>query len=171
MIEQNENALATNIESQGTETKTRTEANLDYQKNIANLVEANALLTKAIKVLKAYYDQILKEESLAQIRRGEPETPDTWDEGGFKGQSGDGNSAITMLEFILDETKKEEAAAHDQERQDQHSFEDDMAELKKDQEKKQDAIADLQLKLAEAKKTLLGKEEDLEKTEADKAAI
>merc|ERR1711998_34539 len=70
-----------------------------------------------------------------------------------------------------EETKKEESAAHDQERQDQHSFEDDMAELKADQKQTQDTIADLQLKLAETKKTLLGKEEDLKKTEADKAAI
>merc|ERR1719473_592426 len=170
MIEQNENALATNIESQGTETKTRTEANLDYQKNIANLVEANALLTKAIKVLKGYYDKILKDDSFAQMK-DKPNPGETWAEGGFKGQSEDGNSAITMLEFILSETEKEELNAHDQERKDQHNYEDSMAELKEDERTFGQNIADFKLQQAQLKKKLLGHEEDYKATKADKEAL
>merc|ERR1719461_2441617 len=59
LIANDEEALVENSENQKSETATRTEENLDYQKNIANLVEAETLLTRAVDVLKAYYSKIV----------------------------------------------------------------------------------------------------------------
>merc|ERR1719389_1563872 len=90
-----------------------------YQKNIKNVVEAEKLLEKAIKVLKKYYDQFEEEE----------------EQGGYAGQREKGGDVITMLEFILKETNKEEEQAHKDEEEAQHAYEDSMAELKSEQAK------------------------------------
>merc|ERR1719362_2605374 len=85
---------------------------LNYQKNIANLVEAETLLTRAVKVLKAYYSKIIKEESFLATKK-QPEPPETWEEGGYKGQSAKGGTdAIEMIEHILEGTKTEEKEVH-----------------------------------------------------------
>merc|ERR1712156_1260575 len=57
LIANDEQSLVENDESQKSETATRTEENLAYQKDIANLVEAETLLTRAVSVLKAYYSK------------------------------------------------------------------------------------------------------------------
>merc|ERR1719461_2535686 len=64
LIANDEQSLLENTESQKTQTADRTEENLVYQKNIANLVEAETLLTRAVHVLKAYYSKILEGGSL-----------------------------------------------------------------------------------------------------------
>merc|ERR1712194_986501 len=119
-IESTETDLETNHDSQVTQTKERTESNLAYQKDIANLVEANALLTRAVAVLQKYYATIVE---AGFIQKQTP--PSTWDDK-YKGQSSSGTSAIDMLEFILKNTQKEEMDAHDAERTAQHAYEDSM---------------------------------------------
>merc|ERR1719389_1032611 len=126
-----------------------------YQKNIKNVVEAEKLLEKAIKVLKKYYDQFEEEE----------------EQGGYAGQREKGGDVITMLEFILKETNKEEEQAHKDEEEAQHAYEDSMAELKSEQAKLQETLAELQEELAEKEKTLAETREDLAVTEKELKAI
>merc|ERR1712079_145383 len=170
LIANDEQSLVENDESQKSETATRTEENLAYQKDIANLVEAETLLTRAVSVLKAYYSKIVK-ESLLQ-KKEDPAPPETWEEGGYKGQSAKGGTdAITMIEHILKETKAEEAAAHDDELKAQHDYEDSMTKLKEEQKKLEESLAQLKVDLAEAEEELLGKKAELKATVAEKEAI
>jgi chromosome segregation ATPase len=107
-IKTTEEDLASCIESQKTETKERKEANLLYQQDIKNLVAAESILKKAIKVLRKYYDDLEKKMEAGEVflqKREDPDAPDTW--GGYKGQSSKGGDAISILEFIHEETVKE----------------------------------------------------------------
>merc|ERR1719161_3147289 len=79
----------------------------------------------------------------------DPNAPDTF--GNYEGQSSQGGDAIEMLEYILEETKKEETEAHGDEENSQHNYEDSMADLKEEE-------ADLEASLAELQKTLAAKE-------------
>merc|ERR1719409_421474 len=157
-IKNTEEALTANHENQVSETATRSEENLNYQTNIANIVEAEGLLEKAIKVLKAHY-KYLEEGEATSLAQEDPAPPSTWEdeEGvakGFRGQSEKGTQVIEMLEFILNESKKEEAMAHQDEEEAQHDFEDSMADLKKEE-------ADLMKTLAELNATLAEKRAEL----------
>merc|ERR1719503_424186 len=116
-IKSTEESLTTCVSTQKTETKDRVEANLMYQADIKNLVAAEAILEKALKALKKYYDKLAEQmaESAAFMQAGrkrmqrmheDPAPPETF--GSFGGQSEQGNSAIGMLEFILTSTQKEE---------------------------------------------------------------
>jgi len=169
MIQSDEAALQTNNENQKTQTHDRTEDNLAYQKDIENLVEAETLLTKAISVLKAYYSQILVQSGGAFIAT-DPTPPPTWD-GNYAGQSAKGNDAITMLEFILTNTKSEETEAHDAEKTAQHAYEDSMQTLKDEEGQLQTSLASLGQSLAQKEEELLGKQRDLRVTEEEKSAI
>merc|ERR1719361_3258795 len=60
LIANDEDSFHANSESQKTETEARKSENLAYQKNVQNLVKAQALMTKAITVLQAYYSKILE---------------------------------------------------------------------------------------------------------------
>merc|ERR1712137_375092 len=79
-IKHSEESLITCRQSQKTQTIDRTEANAAYQTDIKNLVSAEALLKKAIKVLKKYYDELAKKiedaESLLRHRE-DPNAPET----------------------------------------------------------------------------------------------
>jgi len=163
-----ETALEENHEAQVSETKSRTTDNQAYQKDISNLQEAHALLSKAITVLKGYYSTIMKEagkESLVQKSAQEP--PETWDSGtdqsgsAFAGQSGKGGDAISMLEFILSETEKEENLLHSQEQGGQHQFEDSMLLLTKDEQDGLAEIANLKRQLTQAEEDLMIANKDL----------
>jgi len=172
LISEDERKLVENDENQKTQTASRTEDNLAYQKNIANLVEAETLLARAIKVLNAYYSTIIagKDSFLATNKR-QPTPPDTWKEGGFEGQSKSGTDAITMIKHILDETKQEEAQAHTDEMTAQHAYEDEMAVLTKEETDLQDSLAKLNVDLAETEEKLLMNKKDHETTVAEKEAI
>merc|ERR1719271_1242195 len=168
-IENTEISLQQNHESQVTETAERQEANKAYQADIKNLVSAESLLANALKVLNAYYDRF---DSLLQSQE-DPKPPGTWGE--YEGQSksaksGD-NSAISMLEYILKQTKKEEEEAHAGEEKDQAEYEDSMTSLKKEQANKEKSLAELQDKLAQAEEDLIQAEEDLKATTEDKEGI
>ena len=128
-IKEAEESLESCVTSQKTETKERTEANLLYQTDIKNLVAAEDILAKAIKALRKYYDKLeerMDGYEFVQVKE-DPQAPETF--GNYEGQSGKGGDAIQMLEFILDETKKEETEAHSDEENSQHNYEDSMAEI------------------------------------------
>merc|ERR1711972_379934 len=59
-IDETETLLEVNKEAQTTETKERLEQNVAYQKDVKNLVQAEGILKKAIKVLNAYYEDLEK---------------------------------------------------------------------------------------------------------------
>merc|ERR1740121_1294291 len=102
-IQDTEDGLAANQESQTTETQQRTEENLEYQQDIAHLVEAESLVSKAIDVLDAYYAKILAGSLVQTGHREDPAPPSTWDKK-YEGQSdkaGGSSGAIDMLKFIL----------------------------------------------------------------------
>jgi len=172
LIKADEETLLQNSDSQVTETKARTSNNVEYQANIANLVGAAELLTTAVRVLEKYYSQLLGKDAflaLANKAVKQPEPPEIWD-GVYKGQS-EHTDAVSLLKFILENTQKEETAAHDAELADQHTFEDSMTELKKEEASVQENIAALRLSLATKEKELIGKKEDLEATTAAKESV
>jgi len=171
-ILQSDEAKTTNYENQVSETKDRTVDNLAYQGNIGNLVEAEALLERAVSVLQAYYKRFSEElkDSLLQKKRDDPAPPETWDDN-FKAQSEGGNSAVSMLEFILSETQKEEQMAHTQENEAQHAFEDSMTSLKSEEQTLIESLAAMKLELAEKEKSLIEKKSDHELTTEEVAAL
>jgi len=166
-----EKSLQENNHAQVTETAERQEANKAYQADVKNLVEAEAIIENAVKVLAAYYDKF---DSLLQE---DPAPPSTWKQDGndatdgYKGQSGKGGDAISMLEFILKETKTEETDAHAAEENDQAEYEDSMTALKKEQAGKEKSLAELQDKLAQSEEDLIEAEEDHKATTKDKNGI
>jgi len=176
LIQADEESLRLNRESQTDETKARREENVAYQQDVENLVEAARLLEKAIEVLKRYYSRILAGPPggaalLAVSGRRQPAPPATW-QGPYKGQSEHGGTdAVSMLEFILGNTKSEEQAAHQAEEQAQHSFEDGMQQLKDEEARLEASLASLRLSLAQAEQELLGKQADRGATGEEKAAI
>jgi len=171
-IAEAEQTLVENNDSQKTETTERTEENVSYQQDVANLVAAEGILTKALKVLSAYYDDL--EQKLAAgeaFVQEDPDAPEAWKgDGAFKGQSSKGGDVVDMLTFILKETTKEEMQAHKDEEKGQADYEDSMTSLKKEQADTEENLASLQERLATAEKDKLDAEEDLKATTEDKEA-
>lgn len=172
-ITETEQSLRGNHKSQETETKDRQETNVAYQADIKNLVAAEYLLGNAIKVLKKYYDELDKSfiQSETAFEQEDPTPPKSWENDSYTGQSGKGNSAITMLEFILAETSKEEKQAHADEEKAQAAYEDSMAALKKEQADKEKSLSELQDDLAQKQQDLLDAKDDLKATTKDKKAV
>lgn len=174
-IKEDETTLIQNNEAQVTQTKSRTEENVAYQADVRNLVDAEDLLSKAIAVLTKYYAALEKkfaessDLAMMQKHKEEPAPPETWDN--YSGQKTKGNDAISMLNYILSETHKEETEAHTDEEKAQHDYEDGMTELKKTERETQKNLAKLREDLATAEKSLIEKKEDLKKTEAAKVTI
>merc|ERR1719183_2373195 len=173
-IEATEDSLTRNHNNQVQSTKTRSEENLDYQGNIANLVEAERLVKRAIDVLRAHY-KMYEEAAFAQAGPADG-APTTWEDekgspNGFKGQSEDGMAAIEMLEFVLKETVQEESDAHDTENKAQHDYEDNMNDLKKEEAEQQESLATLKETLAETQEDLAAATKEKAKTVAEKEAI
>eukprot|EP00928_Gymnodinium_smaydae_P070466 TRINITY_DN54294_c0_g1_i1.p1 TRINITY_DN54294_c0_g1~~TRINITY_DN54294_c0_g1_i1.p1 ORF type:complete len:753 (+),score=229.18 TRINITY_DN54294_c0_g1_i1:58-2316(+) len=170
-IEDTETSIDDNMKNQKDETADRRVENKAYTKNIADIVEAESLLTTAISVLKKYYDTFsLSQRGKQGGSKEEPAPPATWDEA-YTGQSGKGKDAISMLEFILGESKKEEKAAHDAESAAQQSYEDSMQALKDSAEGLATSLVDLKKTLAEKELELERKREDLDVTTREKVAI
>jgi hypothetical protein len=172
-IEETELALVQNKESQTTETASRTKDNLAYQADIKNLVDAETILEKAIKVLAKYYDDLAKKLAAGEalMQREDPTPTETWESNSYEGQSSEGQDVIKMLEFILSETKKEEDDAHSAEESAQADYEDSMTQLKKEEAEGEKNLVSLKETLAEKEKELLDAKEDLKKTTEDKEAI
>jgi DNA repair exonuclease SbcCD ATPase subunit len=163
-IKENESMLKGNHDNQVEETSQRAEANKAYQISIKHTVEAEELLEKAIKVLKAYYSQF---NELLQRQDPSENAPTTWDDVESGVQKDAGADVIETLEFIASETKKEENEAHSDEEEAQHDFEDSMKTLKEDQAKLEETIADLRVQLADAEKALGENKANLEKEQAE----
>jgi hypothetical protein len=173
-IEATEISLKENYHSQETQTEDRTAANQAYQADIANLVEAEGLLSAAISVLTKYYDTIGSDVEMEapKVLAGETEAvPETFhEEKGYKGQSSKGGEVIKMLTFIEENTKKEETFAHSAEHEAQHMFEDSMAELKSEEADLQASLASLKETLAEKEKERFERKKDLKRAEEHLAA-
>jgi len=172
MIDQTNDALKGNVEAQVKQTENRKEENKAYQQNIRTLVKAEEIIRKAVKVLSKYYDSLEKkiaEREGAGLLQEDPAPPET--NFNTEGQSSKGGDAIQMLEFILDETVKEERECHSDEESAQHDYEDNMAELKAKEEDSQKTIIELQTTLATKEEELTQKEKELKETQADKESI
>jgi len=168
LIEDDEKSLVENAKTQKDSTKQRREENKLYQKDIAELAQAQKLLKRAIKVLKDYYEA--EDKAAEALMEEEPATPDTW-KGDYKGQSSKGNEVITMLEFILKESEKEETTEHDTEKDSQKSYEDEMKKLKDSEKDLQSSLVDLKKSLAEKESDLESNRVDLEETEREQKSI
>lgn len=174
-IEEAKLGLDENRASQVSETTQRKEENVAYQKDIANLVQAEGLLERAIDVLRKYYDSLdveAKGTGLVQMRargRDLPTPPDTWDS--YGGQSNAGGDAIMMLQFIEKQTKKEESVAHEDEHSAQHDYEDSMASLKEEEKDLEKSITKLTLEKATLQEELEAAKTDLAEAIKDKEAM
>lgn len=171
-IRNNEANLQANREDAMMQTADRKAENLGYQKDVANLVQAEALLSKAIAVLQIYYSHIHANSTIALLQTTEvqinPSPPATWDEK-YVGQSVNGTGVINMLHFILGNSKAEEAQAHANEASSQHSFEDSIASLRTEERSLQRSLVDLKGALAEKAELLLEKHRDLAATIKEKS--
>jgi chromosome segregation ATPase len=171
-IEETETTLVENTKSQKTETADRTEDNIAYQADIKNLVEAQSILKKGTKVLKTYYDDLAKKlEAGEALMQEDPDAPETWKDNSYGGQSDQGNKVIEMLEFILDETNKEEMKAHSDEEKAQADYEDSMTSLKREEASSEKSLGSLQETLATKEEELLQARVDLKDTTKDKEEI
>jgi len=172
-IADEEASLVKNKEAQTSETAQRLEDNMAYQKDVKNLVTAESILVKATKVLKAYYDDLENKLAAGEaFMQEDPKPPEAWKgDGAYEGQSKKGGDVVTMLEFIHEETVKEEHQAHADEEKAQADYEDSMADLKDKEAKSEKTLADLQETLAEKEEELLKAQEDLKATTEDKEAI
>jgi len=176
-IADTETSLSENLASQKKETEERTEDNIAYQQDVKNLVQAQSILAKAIKALKTYYDDMEKQLSgglnafVQTKKKDDPTPPDALADDKYSGQSGQGNAVLKMLNFILDETNKEEMKAHADEEKSQADYEDSMADLTKKQREAEKTIVDLQEDLAEKEASLLKANEDLKDTTDDRDSI
>lgn len=171
-IKNTEDSLTSNRGDQKSETETRTKENLVYQANTQTLVEAADLLATAIEVLKKFYEEaIASVDSMLQTKgREDPVAPETWDSE-YKGQKDSGTGAVSMVEFILSETKKEELAGHAAEDESQQSYEASMTTLKTQETELGEILASRQLELSDKKEELLGKEDDHKATVGVKEKI
>jgi len=141
--------LITNENNQVEETTQRKAQNQEYQTDIANLVTAEELITKAMKTLNAYYDKI-KKAALVQMEARGDDAPD-YDSGEYKGNEG---GALGMIADILKDTQAEETAAHKAEQQAQASFEDTMKILTDEEAKLKDSISKNIKEIAETRKEM-----------------
>merc|ERR1719321_1085935 len=116
------------------------------------------------------YVKVYDEENpVGLIQNGEdPAPPDA--EFSESGASA-GGDAVSMLGFILKETKEEEKTAHSDEEEAQKTFEDTMNDLKTQEAACLETIADLNENLASTEKTLEETQIDLEKTTKEKVAL
>jgi len=173
LIEETEQSLVANKESQTTETTERTEENVAYQADVRNLVEAEGTLSKAIKVLGAYYDDLEKKLAAGEaLVQEDPAAPEAWKgDGAYKGQSDKGGDVIDMLKFILTETSKEHSTAHSDEEKGQADYEDSMTKLKSEEAASEKSLVKLQDDLATTQQQLLEAQEDLKETTANKEGL
>jgi len=168
-IKNTEESIKENIASKAKETAAREEEKIVYHTTVKNCVTVQDLLKKATKALKRFYDQF----DLVQEKKEEPAPPDTWegDSKDMEGQKESGGKVIGMLEFILEETKKEEDEAHTNEEDAVKAFEERMKELAEELEGLQEDLVELKETLAEKQKLLGETKENLAGTEKDLKAV
>merc|ERR1719310_2614704 len=88
-IEETEQSLVENNEAQTKQTAKRLEENTLYQADVKNLVAAEGILTKAIKVLQAYYEDLegKLEAGEAAFVQEDPKPPKIFEDNSYEGQS------------------------------------------------------------------------------------
>jgi hypothetical protein len=116
------------------------------------------------------YVKVYDEENPVVLmqKKEEPAPPDADFSATGQGQATD---AVSMLGFILEETKKEEEQAHTDEETAQKTFEDTMNDLKTQEAACLETIADLTDSLASTEKSLEETTIDLQKTTKEKIAL
>jgi len=172
-IAEAQDSLKTNLKNQGSETDTRREENLEYQKDVHVMEDAINTIKKAEGTLKDYYDSLDNQQlgDFLQISSSDdPDAPDTF-EGDYAGQNEQAKKVLGLLGGLRKETVKEEHAAHDAERTGQHDYEDSMEALTKDEAGLYKTIAKLNKDLTSKEKELETKFEDETNTEKEKIAI
>lgn len=148
------------------QTKIRADENKLYQESVRTLVKAEETITKAIKVLQAYYVDYYSKVVSKPIKQQTGK-----DFGNYKSQKTAGEGVISTLQTIFTATKEEEDKAHLDERKEQHDYEDAMQGLKTDESTMEEDIAKLKQLLAEAEQEREQAYEDKYNTEKDKMAI
>jgi len=93
----------------------------------------------------------------------DPDLPDTWEEESEIGNENKATDVVSMITYIYDKTVEEEHDVHDVEEADQHSFQDEMAELKSEEQSIKDSITDMEDEIAE-------KENNIEETHKEREA-
>jgi len=162
--------LKTNLKNQGTETGTRRDENIEYQKDVHVMEDCINTIEKAEVTLKEYYDS-LDNEQIGFIQLGDdPKAPDTF-EGDYKGQNEQAQKVLGLLGDIKKATGKEEDAAHESEQSSQHDYEDSMTTLTEAEADLEKSITKLNKDLASKEKELEAKYEDETNTEKEKIAI
>jgi len=160
-----EASLLENVASQKSETKARAAGTVLYQEDIANLVAAQDILNKALKVLAKYYDMLAAKLAATAFLQEDPNAPTANFNAG--GQSAAGGDAISALKFILAESIKEEKAAHTAEEASQTTYEDSMQGLKTAEAGSQKSLANLHTLTASKEEELLMKTKELKTTQAE----
>jgi len=108
------------------------------------------------------YVKVYEESLIAKKqKREDPEPPETFDD--EAGDGAKGGDVVSMLEYIYEETVKEENGVHVDEEADQHAFEKEMTELKTQEKGLQETIINLEEEIAE-------KENDIETAHVDREA-
>jgi hypothetical protein len=145
--------LKANFEEQKAATESRTRENQDYQQNVADLEVAQNLIKQAMKVLKAYSDNLeLVQENHAEDSRTSSEPK--YEEGKFSGQSTAGTGVMKLMQAMLDNTAKAEAQAHRDEHTAQASFEKSMKTLTENEETLKTEIVNGNKQIAETRLAL-----------------
>jgi len=172
-ISEEETNLQTLRDNAATATATRQAENAAYQKDIANLVDAAALVKRAIVVLRNYYSKIDASISAGLLQAGTPAPPaftPTWNDK-YEGQSTAGGNVIQQLETILTNTQTEETQAHDAELTAQHTYEDAMTTFRTNEENSVTSLATLRSTLAQKQEELRDRRKEHATTSKEKAAL
>jgi hypothetical protein len=125
----------------------------------------------------ALYVKVYDSENPVLLQRKEdPAPPDTFEseadgDGAYAGQTDKATDVVGMLEFIAKETKAEEDAAHTDELNSQHSFEDTITDLKTQEAATLDTLADLKEQLAAKEKALEERTVDHKKVAAEAKTV
>jgi len=165
-----EQLLQDNHNDQVTQTAQRHDENQLYQKDISNLVDAQDLLQRAIVVLRKYYAKI-DAEFRSQLQEDASSLQQSIKKDPYEGQRDGSRSAVSMLEFILKETKAEEKAAHDDELTAQHAYEDAMSELTKQEGEMKTILTDIETDLAQKTRDLQVKQKNRNTVHKEKVAL
>lgn len=125
----------------------------------------------------ALYVKVYDSENPVLLQRKEdPEPPATFEseadgDGAYAGQTDKATDVVSMLEFITKETRAEEDAAHTDELNSQHTFEDTMTDLKTQEAATLDTLADLKEQLAAKEKALEERTIDHAKVSAEAKTV
>merc|ERR1719162_1050792 len=109
--------------------------------------------------------------AFVQTKKEDPDAPAAALDSKYGGQSSKGGDVMGMLNFILDETNKEEMQAHADEEKAQGEYEDSMQGLKDEEAAAEKNLGNLQETLAKKEKALLDAQADLKDTTEDRDGV